>query len=247
MRLGVLSDIHGNAVALDQVLADLERHPVDRLVCLGDCVQGGPQPAETVARLRALDLPIVMGNADAWLLSGVQTSSEAPSPERQRILDDVRAWSLARLDARDREFIAAFAPTLTVSLGEGRSLLAFHGSPASFDELILPETAEDEFARILGPHRAHLLAGGHVHVQFVRHLGETFHFNPGSVGVAYRHRQPDDTFRLDPWAEYAVLTAGNRALALEFRRVPFDVQALMRVYLDSCRPHAQDTLRHYRR
>ena len=50
MRVGLFSDVHGNAVGFDALLADLERCPVDRLVCLGDVAQGGPQPAECLER-----------------------------------------------------------------------------------------------------------------------------------------------------------------------------------------------------
>ena len=70
MKIAIISDIHGNAFALDTVLGDLKREPVDQIVCLGDAIQGGAQPAQTVARLRELGCPVVMGNADAWLLSG---------------------------------------------------------------------------------------------------------------------------------------------------------------------------------
>ncbi len=76
MRTAVISDIHGNCVALDAVLADLQAHPVDQVACLGDAIQGGPQPAKVAARLRELGWPVVMGNADAWLLSGIPTGSE---------------------------------------------------------------------------------------------------------------------------------------------------------------------------
>src|SRR5207253_3035388 len=117
MRVAILSDIHGNDVAFEAVMADLEAHPVDRLVCLGDCVQGGPQPAEVMSRLRAIACPTVMGNADAWLLTGVETGGEVTDPVRRRTLDDVRRWSLERLDARDRETISRFQPTIDVDLG----------------------------------------------------------------------------------------------------------------------------------
>ena len=49
MRLAVISDVHGNRMALDAVLQDLAASPADAVVCLGDMVQGGPQPAETVS------------------------------------------------------------------------------------------------------------------------------------------------------------------------------------------------------
>ncbi len=57
MRIAVFSDIHGNCIAFDAMLANLDRravHRIDRLVCLGDAVQGGPQPAQVVQRLRTL-------------------------------------------------------------------------------------------------------------------------------------------------------------------------------------------------
>jgi len=234
MRLAVISDMHGNCVALDAVLADLQRDPADQVVCLGDAIQGGPQPAETVARLRELGCPVVMGNADAWLLSGQPTGSESVTPEQEAI----RAWSLAQLSAADRAFVAAFPPTVELALDGGRRLLCFHGSPHSFDDIILPETPEADFTRLLGPFAPALLTGGHTHLQQVRRLGDGFFFNPGSVGVVYDRHQPDESFQLDPWAEYALLTTEAGRLRLEFRRVPFAVEALLAALAASGRPHA---------
>src|SRR5205814_7312706 len=114
------------------------------------------------------------------------------------IVEVVREWSSSMLDARDRGFIAAFLPTVTLPLEDDRALVAYHGSPASFDDIILPTTPEDEFVRLLGRYRPNILTGGHVHTQFVRHLGDTFHFNPGSVGMAYRQGQKAEELRLDP-------------------------------------------------
>ena len=98
----VISDIHGNCVALDAVLADLSHRNHDRVVCLGDAVQGGPQPAETVQRLRELGCPVVMGNADAWLLTGVDIHGAEHTSQQQL---DVREWSLSQLVEADREFM----------------------------------------------------------------------------------------------------------------------------------------------
>lgn len=243
MRIAIFSDIHGNAFALDSMLADLERHPADRLVCLGDAIQGGAQPVETVARLRALGCPIVMGNADAWLLNGVNTSENEPITER---LEAIRQWSLARLSADDRAFIAAFQPTIELPLEGGHKLLCFHGSPTSFDDLIFPETAEEEFVRLLGPFASAVLTGGHTHLQQLRRLGDTFFFNPSSVGVVYDRHQPEgEQRRLDPWAEYAVLSSEGERLALEFRRVPYDVEPLVEIIRASGRPDAEAMIAEY--
>src|SRR5512142_3057048 len=112
MRVAVISDIHGNRVGLDAVLNDLRSHPADQVVCLGDAIQGGPQPAQVVARLRELGCPVVMGNADAWMLSGVDTGNEPASEERWKSLRAVREWSLTQVSAGDRSFIHAFRPTV---------------------------------------------------------------------------------------------------------------------------------------
>ena len=69
MRIGLIADIHGNLIALETVLAELAREPLDQMVCLGDVAALGPQPGEALARLRALGCPVVMGNTDAWLLA----------------------------------------------------------------------------------------------------------------------------------------------------------------------------------
>ncbi len=90
IRVAILSDIHGNCVALDKALDDLRRDAVVQMVCLGDAIQGGPQPAKVVDRLRELGCPAVMGNADAWLLTGKETGSESIADERRRQLDAIR-------------------------------------------------------------------------------------------------------------------------------------------------------------
>jgi predicted phosphodiesterase len=245
MVIAIISDMHGNGVALDAALADLQRHPVDQIVCLGDAVQGGPQPAQVVARLREIGCPVVLGNADAWLLTGQETGSEQISAERKVKMDAVRQWSLSQLTAADRACIAAFQPVVSLETGAGQRLLCFHGSPASFDDVILPTTPEDEFERLLGGQAATYFTGGHTHLQWVRRLGDGFYFNPGTVGLAHSHQQADAGFRADPWAEYAVLSLEPDGLGLEFRRVPFDVSALIHVYRSSGRPYAEDAVAQY--
>jgi predicted phosphodiesterase len=247
MRVAVFSDIHGNAVALDAVLADSEARGAEQLLCLGDAVQGGPQPAEVVARLRALNCPVVMGNADAWLLSGEETGSEQIDPERLRQMEAMRLWSLSQLTADDRAFIAAFHPTVELPLDNGHSLLGFHGSPASFDDIIVPATPDEEVRRLLGPHLPRILAGGHTHIQQLRQLGPSFYFGCGSVGRAYRHDQGAATWlRFDPWAEYAILTVEGGVIGLELRRIPYNIATLVEVFEASGCPYMEQAIAQYR-
>ncbi|MEP7292259.1 MAG: metallophosphoesterase family protein [Chloroflexota bacterium] len=249
MKIIVISDIHGNAYSLAYLLPELRREVADQIVCLGDAVQGGAQPAETVALLRELACPVVMGNADAWMLTGVETDGGTIPESRKQRLNAVRDWSLSQLSEDDRAFIAAFQPTVEIPLGDGRNLLCFHGSPTSFDDILLPSTPDADFDAQLAPYQPSILTGGHTHMQQIRRIGagESFFFNPGSVGFAYTHYQPDGSFHADAWAEYAVLTVQNGRIGLEFRRVPYDAATLIEIYRSSGRPHADEALEQYQR
>lgn len=246
MRIAILSDVHGNCLALETALADLQPYAVDHIVCNGDMIQGGPQPLETVQLLRSLGCSIVMGNSDAWLLTGVETDAHLLSDERRQKLDLVRAWSLSKLGVEERAFIEAFPATITLELGADLRLLAFHGSPTSFDQFLLPSTPEDEFQETLQPYADSILTGGHMHLQFLRRLRDSrkFFFNPGSVGVAYNHAQTGGGL-LDPWVEYAVLTVRAGRVELGFVRAPLDLDRMAEVYRRSGRPFAEEAMTQY--
>lgn len=248
MRLAVLSDIHGSTYALDVILADLENFPANAVVCLGDAIQGGCQPHETVTRLRSLAIPIVMGNADDWLLTGIESGAEKISSERLRKMNLVREWSHTQLTDQDRAFIQTFQPTITIPLSDAKKLLCYHGSPKSFDDVILPDSPYETLIELLnGGEPQFIYCGGHTHVQFLRRVGDTFHFNPGSVGLAYSHHQPEDHFKFDAVAEYAVLTVDGDRVAVEFRRVPYDANAVIANYRASGRPFAEEMIQQYAR
>ena len=229
--LALISDVHGNRVGLDAALADIDRLGVDGGVCLGDAVQGGPQPAEALDRVRELGWPVILGNADDFLL---RVPDDAPEPITEQQLA-VRDWTLSRLTASHIELIESFSPTVEVELPGGRRLLAFHGSPRSYEDVLLPETEPGPAYET----EADALAGGHTHLQWTRRLGKALFVNPGSVGLAYdRHRQPHE-IRPTPVADYALLHAGEGGIAVEFRRVPYDREALLAAAAAGERPDAE--------
>jgi predicted phosphodiesterase len=186
-----------------------------------------------------------MGNADAFVLTGTDAGALEPMTEAQL---KVREWSLAQLSESDVEFITGFPPTVDIALDGEAQMFCFHGSPASFNELIFPETPEEEFQRMLGAHRGMIMCGGHTHLQQIRRIGDYFFFNPGSVGLAYDRHQPEESFRIDPWAEYALLHVDGRArISLDLRRVPYAVEELLHAYESSGRPHAEQMMEQFRR
>ena len=212
-RLALLSDQHANDVAFRAALADVERLGVDEIVCLGDVAQGGTEPAQTLDRLAALGCETVLGNADAFLL---EVPADSPEPVTERQLER-REWTLSQLSSSHLEQIRSFAPVVRREL-DGVSLLFFHGSPRSYDDVLLPELGGEALEPFLG-HDAALLAGGHTHLQWTRRIGDALYVNPGSVGLSYdRHTDPPVLRSL---AEWALVTVSDGAVAVEFRQAPY--------------------------
>jgi len=236
MRIAILSDIHGNLVALEAVLTALDAEHVDQIVCLGDVATFGPRPREVLAQLRGLNCPVVMGNMDAWLLN--------PQPhevrdENSHRITEVELWSAHQLSPADLDYLRTFRPTVEIALGDDTTLLCFHGSPQSNTDVILSTTPEEELEHKLSGFSATVVAGGHTHVQILRRHRDMIFINPGSVGLSFERARHTDQARNSPWAEYGLVSWENGSLNVELRRVPFDVEVMVRAARDSGLPHLE--------
>jgi predicted phosphodiesterase len=237
MRIALIADIHGNLPALEAVLAEIAAEPIDRIVCLGDVASLGPQPREVLARLRALGCPVVMGNTDAEVLDPA-APHDAPDEDARRIRE-INAWTAGLLSEEDKAYLRSFQPTVAVDLGDGATLLCYHGSPRSFNDRLMPDTPHDTLDAWFADHpAAALYAGGHTHNQMLVRHGKALVLNPGSVGLPFDTVPPGAGTRNPAWAEYAVVESDGGQVRVEFRRTPFDVAALLRAARESGMPHA---------
>ncbi len=232
MQVALISDIHGNRVALDAVLADLERTTVDRIICLGDVAALGPQPRPAIARLRELGCPCVMGNHDAHLLHPEQVEGLGPW------VAQVTRWCGAQLTEADRAYLHSFQPLIRVELGPQATLLCYHGSPRSNEERILSTTPSADLDEMLDGHTATVMAGGHNHVQMMRRHREFTIIDVGSVGQPFEEMPFVGTPQLLPWAEYAIIGWLTGVLSVDLRRVPIDIDAVRRAARESDMPDA---------
>jgi len=147
MRIALIADIHGNVVALDEVnWQNFEKKAVDQIVCLGDVAAGGPWPAQTLERLRELDCPVVMGNADQWLLT---PQNAVPSDETLRWFSDIGSWCRNRLSDEQLSYIESFVPTFEQRIDDDATILCYHGSPRSNTEHLTAMTPGMTLTRYL--------------------------------------------------------------------------------------------------
>jgi predicted phosphodiesterase len=237
MKVGLIADIHGNRVALETVIAALERDRPDQIVCLGDVAVMGPDPAGTIALLQELGCPVIMGNADVELLEDPAVVIERV---QHPIFRDLILWSQEQLDDGQRAFVRSFLPILEIDLGSGVRLLCFHGSPRSNTEVIGSATELDALREAIDGSTATLLAGGHTHHQLLRRFDGQWLINPGSVGMTHRRTQVDRPTLTPPWAEYAVVTVEDGAIDVSLRAIPIDLERWRAQ--GSAMPHRDDWL-----
>ncbi|APW97044.1 YfcE family phosphodiesterase [Halobiforma lacisalsi AJ5] len=201
MKVGLISDVHGNRVALEAVLEDMP--PVDELVCAGDVVGYNPWPAACVDELRERAVPTVMGNHDAAV------AAETPFRFNGMARAGVE-YAETQLSADQLRWLAEL-PTERVEF-DGR-LKVVHGHPDDPDRYTRYTYPEEFSPRLLD--EEDVLVLGHTHVQGVERYTEGIVVNPGSVG------QPRDG---DPRAGYAVVDL--EAMTVETHRVEYDVEGV---------------------
>jgi predicted phosphodiesterase len=202
LRIAVLSDIHGNLLALDAVMTDVEAQRPDEIWCGGDLAWGGPWASDCIARIRAEGWPTVRGNTDVWITGDPQTIED----EAQR-----REFQAVAAQHGISEDDAAWLIGLPLGHTGPGSILLVHGTPQSPFEAPMPDAPSADFAPYLG--EAAVVVYGHVHKAFVRRLSDgTIVCNPGSVGF------PQDAES----ASYLLIDLEGPEWVLRIRRVLFD-------------------------
>jgi predicted phosphodiesterase len=198
--VAVLCDIHGNAPALDAVLAELEDAPPDAVVIGGD-VAAGPMPLEVLARLRELPWPVyfLRGNADRFVVMGYDGTIPAKLLEHPLFAAD--AWTATFLSRADRDFIEQLPPLFRLGVGELGEILFCHATARSDEERVTVFTPDHRLGRILDEAGARFVVAGHTHRQFDRSVDGRRMVNAGSVGRPYEHEPGAYWLRLGPGVE----------------------------------------------
>jgi predicted phosphodiesterase len=211
LRVAALADVHGNAPALEAVLADVAREQVDLVVFGGD-LTWGPLPSETLARVRGLDVPVrfVRGNADRSV--GVVADGRGP-------------WMAAQHDPEQTAFVNGFEPHVVVDVDGLGPTRFVHGSPRSDEECVTPETPAERVAEFMAGVPERVVVTAHVHVSYDRRVGDVRLVGPGSVGRPYEG---------EPGARWALLGPD-----VELRRTEYDYEATATLYRASGIPDAE--------
>jgi predicted phosphodiesterase len=214
MRTIVISDIHGNIDVVRALEHRWGRHleQFDRVVCLGDLVDYGPDARDVIDWVRACATDVVRGNHDHAMATGDPCGSSSRYLQASRL---TRERLRETLDSGHLAYLAGLPTRVELRL-DGEDWLVVHATPRNpLTEYRYPEDPDDSWrAAIEGDGQRRMLLG-HTHLPFVRPIDGSLAVNPGSLGM------PKDG---DAHGSYVVIDGG----AIRFFRVRYDPEPMLR-------------------
>lgn len=228
MKLAFISDIHGNAIALQAVLDDIGRHGVEQIYVLGDLAYRGPQPKQALDLVRALQTKVIKGNADEWVVRGVE-EGEVPDPVRT-LMNQERDWICSQLTPDDQAYLAALPTQLHLEVGAVR-IHAFHATPNSLFEIVGPQADDADLQnKLMQAADAGLYVYAHIHKPYIRYVQGKVVMNIGSVGLPF-----DGMAR----SSYGIVEIDGERIRASIERVAYDLEAVVHEYASSGYPNAE--------
>jgi putative phosphoesterase len=215
MKLGLISDIHGNLQALKAVLEALEPHEVDLILCAGDLVCYGANLNEVVRLCKENNIACVVGNYDdavAWDKPSVSRKPSSPRNEALKLA--ALEWAKQHIGQETKAYLKSLPWRLDYRFTEKR-LTMFHAGLDYLDEWVSPHLNDslDELANRVA---VDIFVLGHTHEAFAHtHRGRLF-INPGAVG-----RSLDGDTR----ASFTVLHLPD--MMVEHFRIHYDLEATL--------------------
>lgn len=181
-KVAALYDIHGNSVALEAVLEEVDKHEVDIIIFGGD-LAWGPEPLQVMEKLysykeKAL---FIQGNADREVANrfGVEQGLDPVTAE-------INLWCVKQLQNNHLNFLSQLPDSHALQITGQGEILFVHGSPRSDEEAIRINTPEIEILPMIEATLQHTIVCGHTHVQFDRIVANKRIINTGSVGLPSR-------------------------------------------------------------
>ncbi|APG84109.1 metallophosphoesterase family protein [Sinorhizobium americanum] len=234
MKVAVISDIHGNDLALEAVLADIDAQGIDEIVNLGDHLSGPLNAARTADLLIGRAMPAIRGNHDRYLLT--------LEPARMGLSD--RA-AHDELEPRHKAWLASLPETLVYR----DTFFLCHGTPANDETYWMEALTTDGVVHIAARKAIESFAAGidypvilcgHTHIpRALRLAGGRLLINPGSVGCPGYDDDRPVPHKVEtgaPDARYAIVEYTAGGWTVSFRCLPYDHMAMSRLAAERGRP-----------
>jgi putative phosphoesterase len=198
MKIGLIADIHANAVALEAVLKKMGA--VDAIICAGDIVGYYPYPNETIELLKKYHVKCIMGEHDKAVVTG-------DTEWFNGVTADTLKWTVRHLKKENLEYLKSLPDHIDCD-----GMTVYHGNPGSMKDIVF-EYEPEKMCGIFDTVEHRVFTFGHTHVPVIKECGDKTILNPGSVG------QPRDG---NNQASYAIWDTEKHTFDIE--RVEYDLK-----------------------
>lgn len=223
MKLAIITDIHGNELALKEVLQDIDRRQdIDEIWCLGDMIAMGPDTNEVLTMLFARsDIRLITGNHDEAILSLVSGEGH---PESYKHTREHHEWVANQLTAEHIEKLKKLPRTIEKEINGTRIFgIHYHIAPSKRNAHI----RDEPFYTILEPtlenmeemyrdYPADIICFGHNHQEHFFQNATQIYINPGALGVSKGSTAP-----------YAIIDCTTTNPKFSIHHVPYDKSAFL--------------------
>jgi len=219
-KIAILSDIHGNILALKSVLQDFKKYEIKDFICCGDYIGYYYEPSAVVSCLQNFNKPCVVGNHDLALLRLYKMKNLIRTRFLKHYYKHHGSGLKIALETLNQEQLC-WLENLPVQINlkfEDIQCSLFHGIPNSPVKYLYPNSSLKEFSKFMECNDSQLFVGGHSHHQFSKKIGQKLYINPGSVG------QPRD---IGGQAEWAILQIDGKNIKFDFIQSIYNFQAVV--------------------
>jgi len=219
-KVAIIADIHGNSWALKSVLVDIKDRGIEKIINLGDSLNGPLDPQGTFKLLVENEILSISGNGDRLILENLQLKTNNLTAEYilSQMNSDIISW------LKNLSFDCVY-----------NDIYCCHGSPRSDMEYLLeslePEyidiRAFSEIDKILSGIKQNIIVCGHSHVPRIIKSGDKVICNVGSVGLpAYNDELPipHKMQNYNPYASYTIITESTKSFNIEQVTVSYDYE-----------------------
>lgn len=185
MKIGIITDVHSNIIALKEVLNEFEKVKIDKIICCGDIIGIGPNPEETVQELMKNKdkLIAVRGNHEQYLLKGLPKNVH--DDKRAMSLEEIdnHEWTHSKLSENSKNFISKFKISNIIEI-EGKKIYIVHypnNENGIYKKHIRNPTIKQNEEMFSGIN-ADIFIYGHTHTTSINDKNNKWYINPGSLG-----------------------------------------------------------------
>ena len=223
MRIAVISDIHSNVYALDEVLADIQKRNVDMTVCTGDLVGYATTPNEVIETIKKEKILTIMGNYDEAIGNfKIICGCDYPDPKDAEKAGLSMHFTAQNTSDENKAYLRNLPKDATLTFNN-KTIRFVHGSTRIINEYLKENSIQAD--EVMEELNEDILVCGHTHIPYAKYYGEKLLINAGSVGKP-KTGSPDANYVIIDIDNGDEIAKKDSSVEVEIIEVPYDFEKI---------------------